>query len=526
MFSSSFSRRKFLEFIGAATATHAVAQVHTKRQPRSKKMMPVALPASRADDLLLTSGLQFDVIAKYGDRINASGDTFGFNADFTSFMPLSLTEAFLFVNHEYIHSLLVCGLPFGAKLTKEAAEKMLSVVGCSILKIRRKDTQSPWRLDVDDPLNRRISGLTPIPLVAPRAVAGKLTVMGTINNCSGGQTPWRTFLTCEENFDWIWGSEDTQELPAADARPFYPDAKSEHYGWVVEVDPFTGNARKLTSLGRFAHEGARVCEARDGRPVVYMGDDTADQCIYKFIGDTPGSLVSGTLYVADTQAGRWLALDRDKNPKLKEAFVDQLDLLINTRKAAKLVGGTPHDRPEGIDIHPVTGAVVISLTNNKSRKNLYGSLIKIQEHDGDHAALTFQVSTLLMGGSGSGIACPDNIRFDQRGNLWVTTDMSDAAMRSEPYREFGNNSLFFVPIDGPQAGKPIRVASAPCDAELTGPCFSGDGRTLFLAVQHPGEGTTDLQNPTSHWPDGGKELPKPAVVALHGELLDSWTAIS
>lgn len=525
MMSSHLSRRTFLEFLGAATATGAMAQAH--QAPRRKLgKLPAALAASRADELLLTSGLRFDVIAKYGDRINPAGDVFGFNADFTSFMPISTTEAFLFVNHEYMHSLFVCGLPFGAKLTKEAAEKMLSVVGCSVLKIRRKDLQSAWRLDASDPLNRRISGLTPIPLVAPRAVGGKLTVMGTVNNCSGGQTPWRTFLSCEENFDWIWGADDMVEPPIADARPYYPDAKSEHYGWVVEVDPFTGNARKLTSLGRFAHEGARVITARNGLPVVYMADDTADQCIYKFIGDTPGSLVSGTLYVADTQAGKWLALDREQNPKLKDAFVDQLDLLINTRKAAKLIGGTQHDRPEGIDIHPVTGTVVISLTNNKARKNLYGSLLKIEEHDADHSSLSFKASTLLLGGSESGIACPDNIRFDQRGNLWVTTDMSDSAMRSEPYREFGNNSLFFVPMDGREAGKPIRVASAPCDAEFTGPCFSNDGRTLFLSVQHPGEGTTDLQKPTSRWPDGGTELPKPAVVALQGELLDTWATLS
>lgn len=525
MISASLSRRKFLEFLGAATATQAVAKDHKRQTPRPAKL-PVALPASRADELALTSGLKFDIIVKYGDPINRAGDLFGFNPDFTSFMPLSPTEAFLFVNHEYFHSLFVCGLPYGAKLTKEAAEKMLSVVGCSVLKIRRKDLKSAWNLDINDPLNRRISGLTPIPMVAPREVAGKLTVMGTVNNCSGGQTPWRTFLTCEENFDWVWGSEDSQEIPNADARPFYPDAKSEHYGWVVEVDPFTGNARKLTGLGRFAHEGARVTSTHDGRPVVYMADDTADQCIYKFIGDTPGSLVSGTLYVANTQAGRWIALDREQNPKLKEAFVDQLDLLIHTRKAAKIVGGTPHDRPEGIDIHPVSGAVVISLTNNKARNNLYGSLIKIEEKDADHGALVFKASTLLMGGSGAGIACPDNIRFDHRGNLWVTSDMSDSAMRSEPYREFGNNSLFFVPMDGVSAGQPIRVASSPVDAEFTGPCFADDGRTLFVSVQHPGEGTTDLQNPTSRWPSGGNELPKPAVVALHGELLETWTALS
>ena len=73
----------------------------------------------------------------------------------------------------------------------------------------------------------------------------------------------------------------------------YLDYPPEHYGWVVEIDPFTGAANKLTTLGRFAHEGATVTLAHDGRQVVYLGDDKTDEHIYKFVADEPGSLDTG-----------------------------------------------------------------------------------------------------------------------------------------------------------------------------------------------------------------------------------------
>ena len=91
---------------------------------------------------------------------------------------------------------------------------------------------------------------------------------------------------------------------------------------------------------------------------------------------------------------------------------------------------------------------------------------------------------------------------------------------------FKNNSLFVVPRYGDDAGKVIRVASAPRDAELTGPWFSPDGKTLFLSVQHPGEQTSDFQNPTSQWPFDNDGIPKPAVVAIQGDLIEKMNQLS
>ncbi|NBQ53558.1 MAG: DUF839 domain-containing protein, partial [Proteobacteria bacterium] len=113
---------------------------------------------------------------------------------------------------------------------------------------------------------------------------------------------------------------------------------------------------------------------------------------------------------------------------------------------------------------------------------------------------------------------PDNLLFDRAGNLLFTTDVAKDKLNKGPYRGMGNNGLFVVPVSGRDSGKALRIASAPVEAEFTGPCFSPDEKTLFLSVQHPGEATpfeNGAPRYSSSWPDkvkGGK--PCPALIAL------------
>jgi secreted PhoX family phosphatase len=194
--------------------------------------------------------------------------------------------------------------------------------------------------------------------------------------------------------------------------------------------------------------------------------------------------------------------------------------MIDARYAAVVAGGTPLDRPEDIEISPITGDIVIALTNNYPKEVYFGSLLKISEKNNDPLALEFEAQNLISGGLESGFACPDNLEFDQNGNLWFTTDMSDEEMNKGRYAPFKNNGLFVVMMNGSQAGKPQQIASGPTDAELTGLKFTPDYKSLFISVQHPGAQTKDLKNPTSHWPDGGDSLPAPAVVQISGEALE------
>ena len=259
-----------------------------------------------------------------------------------------------------------------------------------------------------------------------------------------------------------------------------------------------------------------------------QGDDRNDEHLYKFISSKPGSLKEGTLYVADTENGKWLSLDWKSQPVLQNRFKDQTEVLIRVREAAKLVGATPLNRPEDIEIDPITGHVLVTLTNNKTKGDFHGSILKIQESEDQFDSLSFQASTYLAGGEENGFSCPDNLAFDLAGNLWMTSDMSDGSMNraDKPYTNFKNNSLFVIPRHGKDAGKVIRVASAPRDAEFTGPWFAPDGKTLFLSVQHPGNQTRDLENPTSQWPFDGDNLPKSAVVAINGDLLEKLNALN
>ena len=276
----------------------------------------------------------------------------------------------------------------------------------------------------------------------------------------------------------------------------------------------------MIALGRCAHECATVHETKDGRLVVYSGDDSNDECLYKFISDEPENLRDGKLYVANTEKGEWISLVFEEQAILQANFKNQTEVLIRLREAAKLVGGTPLNRPEDIEIDPLTGDVLIALTNNKPKGDYLGQILKIEETDNkDKTSLTFKASTFLAGGEETGFACPDNMAFDTVGNLWFTSDISGSAIGKAPYQSFGNNGLFMVPSWGENKGNVLQIASAPVDAEFTGPFFAPDGETLFLSVQHPGERSKSLNTLTSNWPHGPGELPKPSVVCISGKAL-------
>lgn len=553
-----YNRRKFISFIGKASigatvippflmscgntttpseASHPIGEDELKKL---KDFVIEALAPSDADDLLLAKGLDYHTIIKWGDRIS-SKDTFGFNNDFTCFIPLDKDnpkDGLLWVNHEYVNTKFVSDFNPGhydnpkEHRTKEQVDKEMYAVGGSIIRIREENGK--WSIVENDPYNRRITAQTPIQLNWDSPIQGETTVIGTHSNCSGGITPWNTFLTCEENYQDCIGETVYDENNVATKVPsrygwekFY-NYPPEHYGWVVEVDPKSGSAQKHIALGRFAHECCTLYELEDKRIVAYSGDDKVDEHLYKFISSKPGSLKEGTLYVADTINGKWLSLDWESQPLLKEKFKDQTEVLIRVREAAKLLGATELNRPEDIEIDPITGHILVSLTNNTPKGDYHGSILKIEEADEKFDSLTFKASTYLAGGEESGFSCPDNLAFDLSGNLWFTSDISGSSMNKEdkPYMTFKNNSLFVVPRYGNGAGDVIRVASAPIDAELTGPWFSPDGKTLFLSVQHPGEQTTDVSNPTSKWPFDQDGIPKPAVVAITGDLIEKMNRLS
>ncbi len=547
------SRSEFLKYMGKGILALSAARTvdlfsESKINPRfrnSKKIStsPVLnskkipgfsfkpVKPSTTDDLVLAAGFTYDLIAVYGDRINSKGDTFGYAADFNCFFPFEddKNSALLWTNHEYLNELeyYVNGYDFQNKnqnpRTPEQIQQYLYSLGGSIVHIRKKD--GIWNLDPDSKYGRRIHGKTEFDLKGPAsgsgAISGKTKVYGSFANCSGGKTLWNTVLSCEENY----------EMVVADCKL----EDSREYGWIIEVDPFDPDSVpvKHTALGRFAHENAALTISKSGKLVVYMGDDSKDQCVYKYVSkekfksgngkQNSRLLEEGTLYVGNFEKGVWVPLDLGKNPSLKNAngkegqplFQTQGDVLVNCREAAKIAGGTPMDRPEDLEVHPLDGTVYVSFTNNDNHGNFYGQIVRIKEENSDAESDRFEFEVFVAGGGKSGFSSPDNLAFDSLGNLWMVTDMTTKLLGKSIFKKYGNNGMFFIPTSGEDSGKAFQFASAPIGAELTGPWFTPDEEYLFLSVQHPGEDTKDYELPTSRWPRKIKgDIPRPGVVAI------------
>ncbi len=470
------------------------------------------------------------MLAMWGDKLGSQGprgaEIFGYNCDFNAYFPLDAlqggknsNDGLLWTNHEYPIPLLMTGHDGKSRKNEAQILPEKDSVGGSVIRVKREN--GVWKR-VADPRTRRFNAVYPqIELSGPARELVPIAV-GTLANCSGGRTPWHTALSCEENFQ-----DYNKRLQWADVPSHAIDENG--YGWVVEVDPF-GELPPLkhSCLGRFAHENVAWRIGPTGKMVCYMGDDSTDQFLYKFVSDASYNarlsraearqlLHSGTLYAASFGDGKWLPIDLKRSPKLRDAgFKSQAEVLVRTREAATVLGATPLDRPEDCEVHPLDGTLYVALTNNTKHGNYYGQIVRLLENGDNPEGEGFRYEIFMAGGPQSGLACPDNLTFDSRGNLWVATDIAGYNTNRGAYELLGNNGIFMVPTRGADAGTAYQFASAPVAAELTGHWFTEDEKTLFLSVQHPGETSDSLQNLTSHWPEGGNALPKPSVVAVTG----------
>lgn len=523
------------------------------------------------DDIILPEGFKYDVIRSSGDPLG--GDrTYGDHNDYVAYFAIDALEGgdnsgdgLLWVNHEYINPLFISDytdLDGETEKTPEQIATEKAAVGGSVVRVK-KDGDS-WAFVEDAELNRRIDATTPMAVTGPAKgspemrMEGSDEVIGTLGNCGGGVTPWNTVLSCEENFQDYYGEKSaapeqdeggdtgSQGDDAAEVLEEVPtyrwsDDKDnvqppEHYGWIVEIDPFDPESkpRKHTWLGRVRHENAAITLAADNRVVVYTGHDQEDERIYKFISKNTFSeddreanldlLTEGMLYVADFANGAWVAMDFENNPVFEDnGFKNQADVLVRAAEAAAVAEeedgdplGTPLDRCEDIEIDPETGQVYCALTNNTGHGNFYGQILRLTEADEDAAAEEFTFEVFAAGGPQTGFASPDNLAFDNDNNLWVVTDISSSSIGGGIYSSFKNNGAFFMPRGEDGLGTDVyQFASAPVESELTGPSFTPDGNTLFLAVQHPGEETEDKAEPTSRFPNDS-DVPKSSVVAITG----------
>jgi secreted PhoX family phosphatase len=373
------------------------------------------------------------------------------------------------------------------------------------------------------------------------------------------------------------------------------------FGYVVEVDAYDTQAamRKRTGLGRFAHESVAFARPVAGQPIVcYMGDDARGEYIYKFVSEAawdpkdaePANrlaagdkyLDKGTLFAArfkEDGTGVWLELSMD-NPVLAGSsyfeFKSAADMAVFTRLAADAVGATKMDRPEWNGVHPRTGEVYFTLTNNSNRTaatadaanprtytdlkgskeqkgNVNGHIVRLA--DASPAGTAFRWDIYLFGAEAGAdkatvnlsnltddndLSSPDGLVFSPAtGICWIQTD--DGAYTDQ------TNCMMLAAIPGRQGdggartlqhgdravttyvGKaPVpttlaRFLVGPKGAEITGWCETPDGRAVFINIQHPGENTAmaDVSDPSkfeSHWPAnagyGGGQRPRSATIVI------------
>lgn len=467
--------------------------------------------------------------------------------------------------------------------TREQVDYEIAARGVSMfLTARKPASEVPgYKIARYSSFNRRIHGETPILLSGP--VAGNpllvtasdetgTMVNGTFNNCGGGVTPWGSYLTAEENFDQYFANNNAVIHEMAKAandrfgvreeggrRPWwrfhqrfdldYEPNEINKFGWIVEIDPYipSRTPRKRTTLGRFKHEAAATTLSVAGNAVVYSGDDARFEYVYKFVSEgkfNEGNrmsnrdlLDSGTLYVAkfnDDGSVEWLPRAYDTGPlNATNGFNSQAEVLLFARQAADLLGATQMDRPEDIDINPVTSKVYVALTNNTRRAagnengpnprapRPMGHIVEIIEDGNDNGATAFSWQIFMLCGDPadesqgaffagfdtsrvSNVANPDNLAFDQYGNLLIATD-------GQPRRVGINDGIFFVPTEGSERGYNRQIFSGVVGAERASVITNTAQDLMLVSIQHPGEGGTREERVSTF---GGPAVHRPTVVAF------------
>ncbi|WP_435615660.1 PhoX family protein [Streptomyces coelicoflavus] len=567
------------------------------------------------DAVTVPEGYRQDVVIRWGEPIlrgapafdpekqsaRAQAGQFGYNNDFLALLPLrgEHDRQLLVANHEYTDEVLMFRGYDPENPTREQVEIAWAAHGLSVVAVEEERRSGRLTPVSRHRLNRRVTATSEFRLTGPAAGSDLVKtsadrtgrkVLGTLNNCSGGTTPWGTTLHGEENFNQYFAnsSRDTDKRygigTGATERKWERFDKRfdvgrepnevHRFGYVVELDPYDPEStpRKHTALGRFKHEAATVRLTHDGRPVVYTGDDERFDYFYKFVGSKRmrhgnsrwarehnlSLLDEGTLYVAkldgDSPAieidgtgtlprdgefdggGEWIPLvtaTEDGAVSHVEGMSAE-EVCVFTRLAGDKVGATKMDRPEDIEPSPTTGKVYVALTNNSNRgkagyagpdeanprnSNKHGHVLELTERWNRADATRFGWSLFLVAGDPedpatyfagfpkdrvSPISCPDNVAFDDHGNLWISTDGN--ALGS-------HDGLFGVATRGDRRGELKQFLTVPTGAETCGPLVQD--RRVLVAVQHPGEvDGASVEQPASSWPDGPGKIVRPAVVAV------------
>jgi secreted PhoX family phosphatase len=540
-----------------------------------------SVPPGVGDRLVVPEGYVASALAPWGEPVGVPGNLPAFKPDASNTAAEQAVQmgmhhdgihyyaldgsrrGLLAMNHEYTDDglLHVGGM---SPWTAEKVRKSQMAHGLSVIEVeQRGDT---WQMVRPSRYARRVTMDTPFEVGGPArghammktaADPTGMRVLGTLNNCASGKTPWGTYLSGEENWagyfsgsdrptphERRWGIRKTGWYRWAEHDARFDAVQNPNepnrFGWVVELDPMdpTSTPVKRTALGRAAHEGAWVAVTKAQRAVVYSGEDARFEYIYRFVSrdairPAGGGLTAaqanrelldhGTLYVARFDAdgtGRWLPLVHGQGPlTAANGFADQGEVVIKARQAADLLGGTKMDRPEWLAIDERSRWVYCTLTNNSARgqagqpgvdaanpraNNSFGHIIRWREA-GDFDGDTFEWNHLVLAGD------PANARAETKGNIrgdvyacpdgiafdprGVLWIQTDASTSQMHKGELARVGNNQMLACDPATGQTRRFLTGPTGCEITGVTWTPDGRTMFVNVQHPGETPSDRSDP-------------------------------
>ncbi len=588
-----FSRRELLKgslavsAIAATVGPTALVLADVARAAGAPSAFSFAEVEAGIDDRHhVAAGYDADVLLRWGDPIfadapefdpasqsaEAQAKQFGYNNDYVGFIPIdgSAEHGLLVVNHEYTNPhLMFPGIVSvveadgkkkieQAPLTREQVDIEIAAHGGSIVEIRKEGGK--WQVVRDGKLNRRITADTPMQITGPAAGSDRLKtsadptgtrVIGTVNDCAGGVTPWGTWIMAEENIHGYFGG--TLSAGHREAQNYerlgIPEGSYEwaaHYdrydvgkepnepnrfGWIVEVDvgdpdldaEEAHGARPLQARGR------RIDRGR-GRPRGVLSRRRRALRLRLQVRDRR-RLQSRRSRREHGSARRRHAprrpLRRGRHPgvaadRLRRGTADGRQRL---RQPGRRADRDPPrrrpsrrdqmDRPEDVQPNAKNGKVYVMLTNNTKRaadqvdaanpraKNAFGHIIEIEEAGGDFAATEGRWEVLLKCGDPSvadvgatfstattangWFGMPDNCAVDSAGRLWVSTD------GNSPKATGRTDGLWAVDTEGEARATSKLFFRVPVGAELCGPLFSPDDTTAFVAVQHPGDGGEDWE---------------------------------
>ena len=317
-----------------------------------------------------------------------------------------------------------------------------------------------------------------------------VSLNGTDTNCSGIATPWGTWMSCEET---VTGVNAGYKKP---------------HGYVFEVDPRNNKpvaTKPYKKLGRLLHEAGAI-DANTG--VVYMTEDEGPDGFYRFVPDKPRNFNAGVLQmlrvrgkdkyntITGQKVGKalecdWVTID-DPDPK---NTVDNASAVFKQGRAkggAKFLGGEGCTwREDSVVFGSSEGGDAglgqvwsYTPTKNAGKLSERGNLVLLfeshskAEMDGPDNMCTSPGGAIVIAEDGD--LKSNFVRALRPDGTLVNIAENLVAVQQHYIEASGKLYDPTVPDDGVSAGDGVGFS------EFAGPCFSPDGKWLFVNIQVPG----------------------------------------